>query len=394
MREEKLFRALGEIDSDLIEQAEKTSITKLREPKKSGANGWPGKLASWIKYSGLVAGVLLIACITAWIGKIQDMENLQTTESIVALDTENSLMNFTIEFDGMGFEGIMGYEMPQQGNPWKKTDVITTLPIFANTTVYKRPQSTEWLPMERYMQMETWLFEIMTLLEMDACSIDRNVTECVAENESIKVTIDGDMHLRIEFKNGLDIPKAYNVSKEATVEETREVAEYVLREYGELFAMENPQITITESDYTFYGERYHHQAYFYEKGDTAKDTLLNYRFSYGGYSLDEEGRLWFVDIVRRDWNVIGEYEVISLEKATEKLLQGEYATSYYGDSIPIAEYIREIELTYYLSFLEDFKPYYKFWVEIPAEKQENGLNTYVAYYVPAIEGAYVDVTFN
>lgn len=47
-----------------------------------------------------------------------------------------------------------------------------------------------------------------------------------------------------------------------------------------------------------------------------------------------------------------------------------------------------------MSFIDDYKPYYRFWVEVPAEKQENGLNTYVAYYVPAVETAYLEITFN
>ena len=383
MREEKLFRAIGEIDEELIEQAEKISIENEIRSGRNDKLVLYRKCWHWGKYVALAAIAVIVLM-------------LVTRLETVPKNTEEVLLDFTIAFDGMGYEGIMGYEMPTRGNPWKETDEIITLPIFENATVYKRTQDAEeeWLPMERYEQMEKWLLEAMTFLGMEACPIDRNVTECVAETEEIQITVDGDMHLRIEFKAGRVLPERYNVSKRATVEETYEVAEYILTEYGPLFAMEKPQISIMESDYSFKGERYHHQVYFYEEGATAKDTLINYRFAYGGYSLDEEGKLWFIDIVRRDWKVIGEYEVISLEEATEKLLQGEYATSYCGETIPTKEYIKEVELTYYISFLEDFKPYYKFWVEVPEEKRENGLNTYVAYYVPAIEGAYVEVTFN
>lgn len=425
MREEKLFRAIGEIDGDLIEQARTDLAVDFVEAAGRGIIFKAGKQRRWLKYTVIAAGLLLVIGLMARIHKNPDVELAQnnseqqddsgqqnnlgmqddslkstedkeTTEGLVVQDTEKPLMDFTIAFAGMGYEGIMGYEMPKRGNPWKENDEITTLPIFENTTVYKRTQvaADEWLKEERYEQMEAWLLEVMSFLGMKSCEINRNLTECVADNGKIKITVDGNMHLRIEFEEALALPAQYNTSKEASVEETREVAEYVMAEYGEVFSMENPQISIVESDYSFYGTRYHHTAHFYEKGENVKDTLLNYCFSYVEYFLNEEGKLWMIDIVRRDWNVIGEYEVISLEEAVTKLLQGEYDTSYFGDSIPTAEYIREVELTYFMSAWEDFKPYYKFWVEVPAEKRENGLNTYVAYYVPAIEGAYVEITFN
>ena len=34
-------------------------------------------------------------------------------------------------------------------------------------------------------------------------------------------------------------------------------------------------------------------------------------------------------------------------------------------------------------------PYYRFYVELPEETQNNGLNTYGAYYVPAVESRYI-----
>ena len=34
-------------------------------------------------------------------------------------------------------------------------------------------------------------------------------------------------------------------------------------------------------------------------------------------------------------------------------------------------------------------PYYKFYVELSDEERENGLKTYGAYYVPAVETEYI-----
>jgi len=54
------------------------------------------------------------------------------------------------------------------------------------------------------------------------------------------------------------------------------------------------------------------------------------------------------------------------------------------------EYIRRVELIYRdESWAELYMPYYKFYVELPIFKRENGLNTYGAFYVPAVEGKYI-----
>ena len=420
MREEKLFRAIGLVDEELVEAADESSLENELHARKR---------QKWISCASLVAGiVLLLGVVAMWpkngepqidvankdtqvTTEVQQADTQVTTEVQQAdtqittevqqtdtevYNTEKPLMNFAIAFDGMGYEGIMGYEMPRHGSPWEEMDVITHLPIFKNTSVYTRGygMSTEWLELERYEQMEGWLSEVMTFFEMEECTIERNRTECVVANEEIEISVDGDMHLRIEFIEGISLPKEYHTSTDATVEDTYEVAEYVLERYGELFAMENPQIAINESDYTFYATRYHHEVTFYEKGETETESLLNYYFSYAKYILNDEGKLWLIDIVRRDRDIIDIYETISYEEAKEKLLQGEYDTTYFGDTAPTEAYIREVELVYYMSFREDYKPYYKFWVEVPKEKRENGLNTYVAYYVPAIEGAYVEIMMN
>ena len=398
MREEKLFRAMGEIDGALVEEAASS--------KQKRSNGW-------LKFVAVAAGLVFVISALSLLPQQSDSStelaykdteknqldtsvNERDTEAIDSEKTEKPLMDFTIAFDGMGYEGIMGYEMLERGNPWKETDEIDVLPIIENNAIYslQRYSDDVAISQERYEEMEAWLLEAMEFFGIEDCPIDRNRMESVAVNEDIQIEVDGDMNMRIEFLNKRTLPEKFDTSTEATMEETYELAEYILEEYGELFGMENPQITIMESDYTFAGERYHHDAYFYDEGATAAESLLNYCFGRASFSLDDEGKLWFIGISRKDRTSLGEYEIISVEEATKQLLSGEFDTSYYGETVPTAEYIRDVELTYYMSYLDDYKPYYRFWVEVPAEKQENGLNTYVAYYVPAVEGAYVEITFN
>ena len=383
MKEEKLFRAIGQIDGDLIEEA------------ASGRY----RIRKWRKYIGIAASILLVvaASIVGRMTEKKDYENAQITEiEIVGEETEKNVLNFTIAFGGMGYEGIMGYEMLKIEKPWKETDEIEILPIIENTSIYHVERYPEDVAIgeERYVEMEAWALEVAAFLGMEAYTEDRNIENVIVENEAIKIKVDGDMQMRIEFLMPLALSAEYDTTTEATMEETYALAEYILAEYGGIFDLENPQIAVSESDYDFYGERYHHSVRFYSKGASVEETIVNYYFDYADFHLDEEGKLWFVDITHKDKKSLGEYKVISLERATEELLAGNYATSYYGDTVPTKEYIRDVELAYYMSFVDDYKPYYKFWVEVPAEKRENGLNTYVAYYVPAIEGAYLEVSFN
>lgn len=203
------------------------------------------------------------------------------------------------------------------------------------------------------------------------------------------------MEMTSSFSEGVSLLEKFNLSNEATKEETRDVAEYLVEQYADLLGMKNPQIAIWEGDYTFYAKRGHNNIYVYEKGDTAIDTLLNYCFNKAEFVAWEDSGLWLIRIKRSVLEpVLGEYESISVEEATRRLEEGQFDTTYIESEFPGVEYIRDVELTYYKSFIDDYKPYYRFWVEVPAEKQENGLNTYVAYYVPAVAEAYLEITFN
>ncbi len=72
------------------------------------------------------------------------------------------------------------------------------------------------------------------------------------------------------------------------------------------------------------------------------------------------------------------------------LLSGYYTTSVPYD-LPGEEYISKVELIYRTgSYEQNYLPYYRFLVELPeAEREEDHLKDYGAYYVPAVEEAYL-----
>ena len=52
--------------------------------------------------------------------------------------------------------------------------------------------------------------------------------------------------------------------------------------------------------------------------------------------------------------------------------------------------LKKAELIYRTGEYEEYyMPYYRFYVELPEEERENGLKTYGAYYVPAVESSYI-----
>ncbi len=408
MRKEILFRAIGQIDGDLIEEAGQKKSVKKR---------------GWIRYAALAASLVLLVGIARLTdqkltpdrakgpsdvqpGGMQDDEiragETQVEETQIAeTESQNQIekrpvLDFTMLFDGMGFQGIMAYEMPELGNPWNETDEIETLPVIENHSIYAVSDSRNIrIEKERYDEMLSWTSEVATFFGMEDIKPEEKREYVSISNGEIEIRVDGDMQMRIHFLNEVSFPKEYHATNSATREETYELAEYLIGEYKELFQMKNPQIAIADGDYSFDAVRNCNEIRIYDKGDTAVETLLNYHFEYVKFWISNEGEMSYMDINRRDRTpVLGEYEIISVEEATKLLADGRFDTTYHESEFPGLEYVRDVELVYYMSFIDDYKPYYRFWVEVPAKKRENDLNTYVAYYVPAVETAYLEITFN
>ena len=72
-------------------------------------------------------------------------------------------------------------------------------------------------------------------------------------------------------------------------------------------------------------------------------------------------------------------------------LYGSYITSVPYD-VTDMELVKKTELVYETSDYETyFLPCYQFYVELPEEEKENGMKTYGLYYVPAVNGRYLEV---
>ena len=87
---------------------------------------------------------------------------------------------------------------------------------------------------------------------------------------------------------------------------------------------------------------------------------------------------------------IGDYPIITAEEARKLLLENHYITTV-PEALPGEEYIAHVELMYRTSGRDSgFMPYYKFLVEMPTMERENGLKTFGAFYVPAVQSEFLE----
>lgn len=153
--------------------------------------------------------------------------------------------------------------------------------------------------------------------------------------------------------------------------------------------MDDPQINLTGGNYDIY-RRQGYQIEFYEgKGSLTEQLVSRYLQTVLFYPNDE-GRLRLARIYRTDLSEkVGDYPIISAEEAKALLLNGNYITTV-PEAMPGEAYIAGVELGYRAGTRDAYAmPYYRFYVELPGMGQEDGVKTYGAYYVPAVEGRYL-----
>ena len=255
------------------------------------------------------------------------------------------------------------------GPPELPQELPDTLPVFTN------PAPGE-------------IFELTP--EEEAAQIAR-VQECfAAEVDAGLAAVEIWSDPRVEFEPGLALPEEYR-DAEHSQESAQALGEYLLRTYPQWFSwMETPTVSVRGGDYNIYGEQ-SCALYVYDGGQNVTDSLTGSAYRSMRLCLNEEGELWLIWICWPDLSgVIGNYPIISPAEAQKLLLEGNYASS-----VPYEaggeEAVRGVELCYRKDQSQIWIPYYRFWLEIPsyASQAQLGLNTYGAYYIPAVEGRYI-----
>lgn len=391
MRGKELYEKITNIDDGII--AESSNIAKPKKPI----------YIKWIAAAACLAVVVSVVSVF---------------NAGPAVDPNLPMLTLTDDAGGgMGFEGYLAYDISdlKNENPWSKDMKLTHLPVIKNKLTYNEMQRIE---KPDYDLMESLLKETAKSLGMDenmpvANDIPDEETQKIItekftsgggevpkgyfdasqlfiEDENYKVSIDTGCTIKVEFITPVKLPNEYNSTNSAAYEDVYRTAEYLKGEYAEFINMENPVINISGGDFNIYSE----QSFgigFYEKSADDTENILNYHFNTAAFYVNEYGELLLARKYYTDLSeVVGEYPIITPDKALSLLKKGNYITTVPQD-FEGTEFVKKVELVYRTGNSEKFfMPYYRFYVELPDMKLENGLNSYGAYYVPAVQEQYIE----
>lgn len=394
MNAQHISDALNQLDDGLLDEA-----NALRNAPKRRA-GWP----RWIG-----AAACLALAVAVGVGLPHSGRDLPRTDTVEL--PKLPLSEEITHPGGMGYEGYLAHDVSElvSGSPWRETDNFQTLPVYRNPVVYDAAGApVANIDLEA---MEARALEVADRLgvavevqdaapsEEEAAAVREKLgeipagyfdpVEVTAVGDGVAVTVGAGLTAGIVFAPALELPEGYNFGYYAPYGDMKEVSDYLLGQYRALLAMDAPQMEPTGGDYNIYGDQTYQITAYDGAGDETQ-RLVNYSFNSASFSCNEEGELWIIRLGGADLSQkVGDYPVITAQEAEKLLGEGKYITNVPYE-LPGVEYVRDVELLYRSGRREEyFMPYYRFLVELPQEARENGLRDYGAYYVPAVEEAYL-----
>lgn len=422
MKEERILKALSEVDETYIEEA----ADFMQPPVTHHYLGWGAAVAC--------AAIAVYACLRFLTGGVNRPtepntpgNGIQTTDPSAnfptTADSQNvpdspeaeglPLLTSRFEDGSMGFEGMMYYDISEaeNANPWTAEHAPDSLPVYRNLAY------TDGSGLPVYLSDEAML----ELADQTAAALKTSIesTEYDRVNDIIaypiagltgtetygltamtalgEITVYGNGEIRISFSEPISLPEEYSFTPfHTTDDEAVNVLRYLTERFSGLCAFD--QITIdTGGDYTFDGDRIRfYQAY--DGSGSLTQQLLNYHFDSVSFSPDDDGNLFVIWLGNRlnGAQKIGDYPLISAETARGFLLNREYLTTVPSEyllngSISEAQ-IAKTELVYRTGNTSElFMPYYRFYVELTnfSAGMADGLKCYGIYYVPAVSGEYL-----
>lgn len=315
----------------------------------------------------------------------------------------------------MGFEGYMAYDSSElvSGNPWRESAGLSTLPVFQNTLCYDGYGIVSGAD---FAAMEAFLREVASRFGLDAARLTVtddtpsaeeqaiitekfagdvpqgyfNPTKVIAEAAGLTIEVDAAMTATVRFAPAITLPDGLRFTRTASYDEILAAAEYLKEAYKDVLAMDAPEISIQGGDYNIYNQQMYSIEFYDATGDLT-EQILNYHFNRAVFYCNDDGQLSMLRLYRPDLSDrLGDYPIITAAEATGLLCNGNYITSC-PYAMPGQDCIVKTELVYRTGAREPYYiPYYRFYVELPEEtRQEDGLKTYGAYYVPAVDAAYL-----
>ncbi|HIZ55289.1 MAG TPA: hypothetical protein H9671_03675 [Firmicutes bacterium] len=365
------------------------------------------KKYSWIKW-GAVAACFAVMVLAGTRLLLQDESGLNSDLPMLSISENTS---------AMGYEGYMAYDISElvNANPWNEDSKISTLPVYQNSLTYDANFIASGADFDK---MQAFILDVAGRLGLDTNSLlitdnapDRESqqkiiekfqsvgcpvpdgyfapTKLIIEADGVEIEVDQTMTAKVSFDPPISLPEKYNFTHHAAYDDKVAVADYLKSEYCELIGLDDPQVNIYGGDYNIYNQQ-SYSIEFFDAGESDVEQIINYNFNRVAFYCDDNGELFIARIYQPNLSKkLGDYPIISSEQAKELLLNGNYITTV-PYAISGAEFIKKVELIYRTGKYEEYyMPYYCFYVELPEEERENGLKTYGAYYVPAVESSYI-----
>lgn len=364
------------------------------------------------KYSR-VRWVALAACLAVVI--LAGTMLLPQDES--GLNPNLPMLSISEDTSAMGYEGYMAYDISElvNANPWNEASEISALPVYQNSLTHDANYIASGADFDK---MKEFILEVAKRLGLDTnnLSLTDNApdeesrqriiekfqsvgetvpdgyfapTQLVIKADGMEIEVDQSMTAKVSFEPPISLPEKYNFTYHASYDDMAAVADYLKSEYYEFIGIDDPQANINGGDYNIYNQRGYHIEFF-DAGESDVEQIINYNFNRVTFSCDDNGELFIARIFQPDLSKkLGDYPIISPSQAKELLLNGNYITTVPYE-ISGAEFIKKVELIYRRGTYEEYyMPYYRFYVELPEAERKDGLKTYGAYYVPAVESSYI-----
>lgn len=394
-----MFRAIGEVDEAMLQDAVAAAAqpVKRRPPVRFGAG-----LATAACAALLAAAVLgAVAPVLAPKGGAGEMNTAGTQQDEMTSDA--ALPEFSLKEAngaGLGMEAVMvqsesellptawpgqGEEMPDALTVYRNVrpadvtgartyteEELCTLARQTAQALGLAVESVEVSPTEEQRQATLERFEEAGLLPSE-----EDTPEAAAEKQA-------------QLEYNLAPSRATAVctgGAEVTAQRDGSVrVQRLADEYGAAFGMQAPQAAV-QADYAFDGTL----SLMHTVWDAAAPLAQQLAFASCGrlsFSTGEGGTIFYEPPQLGE--ALGEYPLLSQSEAQALLLQGQclagapYAVQSEAD-------IAAVQLCY-REGSEVYAPWYRFWVKLPEEAQQNcapGCTVYGAYYVPAVRGEYI-----
>lgn len=324
------------------------------------------KKSIWLKW-GAMAACIGITLLSVWAtGKNQESSQLGNLQTIEISELSA----------GQGFEGYLCYDISEleNGNPWSEDMDIKTLPVYKN-----KAYDASGAGVPKGLSVA----EMMERLDEVLGKLGLNLVSSKTHTEGLFTT-----SIEAETEKGtVEVEADGTITYFPTKEEL--VISDCIEKYSAFLQMEEPEI-VTQNTYNFYGDLYQDYKAYDSSGNEIED-ILNYNFSNVQIATFENGE---IHLVRKKEelllaNKVDDYPIVAVKEATKRLENGNYQSSV-PYVFPGKEHIGKVELIYRTGSSEKYLlPYYRFYVELTIEELENGLKTYGAYYVPAVEADYI-----